>query len=198
MKHKRRAHGSGPCVPRLNTMTQTIRTPLEEHFYTAWEQEETLTKEEIAVAQLRKAIEHFMVHDYIPAITLAGAAAELLGRQAQAVHGEQAADRYRKQRINEWASLGEEIPFTVNDVFRDLHWVRNDLKHNKTGTNDPLTRQFGRAAMKLIDAAVLNLFLINDFTTPVDEVIAKYHKEYPSWNGAIPVREMDRPCLMFE
>lgn len=168
---------------------------MEAHFYEAWEKEEALTKLEIATIQLRSAIEHFMRHDYIPAITLAGAADEILGRLAKKMHGEHAADRYCKQRINEWALVGRTIPMTPKDVLKDLNWVRNDLKHNDQGTDHVLTRFYGQSALKLIDAGLLNLLLVSDFLPPSDAVIAKYHKEFPSWNGAIPVRVMAKPRI---
>jgi hypothetical protein len=165
------------------------RTELERHFYAAYESEETYTRFELAELQLRGAIEHYMRHEYVLAITLANAADGVLGPMARKTLGENAADR-RCWHHNELMKALDflHVQTTPKDVLTYLNWIPNDLKHNNEGLKDErLARYYGRSAQELIDAAVQNMILVLGVRPPTDSVIAQYHKEYPSWEGGLPV-----------
>lgn len=153
---------------------------LKELVLRALEAEETHTHLEFACDQLRHAIEHFCKEDYVPAISLAGAAQEVLGRIAKNRTGQDAIDRSLEWHKRVYRLMGHQPEPTRKDVADTLNWIRNTLKHNNEGLDQPVRRCFGRAASDLIDSAVLNLILIGGFTAPSDPVIAAYHAKAPT------------------
>lgn len=177
-------------------MNNENQSELEQHFNAAWESEATYTRFEIALVQLRYAIDHYMQHEYLPAITLANAADGMLGPMARKVFRKNAADMRSKSRSAEVKWVRENLTpvppedykeLSSKDILKYLNWIPKDLKHNDNGVKDEeLTRFYGRAAQELIDAAVLNVILVLGVKAPEDPIIAKYHLEYPTWNGGLP------------
>lgn len=154
----------------------------------AWCAEETRTPCEVACEHLRHAIEHFCKREYVPAITLAGAAQEVLGRIAKNRTGQDAIDRSLDwhTEVAKLVGYSYEPELTRKHVADGLNWIRNQLKHNSKGLDEPANISFGKAAVSQIDAAVLNLILIEGHRVPRDPVIAAYHAMSPTWEGGIP------------
>lgn len=160
------------------------RRQLEE----AWDLEESRTPYEYACEQLRHAIEHFNLKEYVPAITLAGAAEEVLGKLAKRQTGQSAIERTWQWHVKVFKLVGHSPEPSLKDVRDARNWIRNELKHNDSGQNPTVHRRYGKAASDLIDAALLNIILIEGFAPPRDAIIGKYHAESPVWEGAIPQR----------
>ena len=167
---------------------KVLREPRDEatHWIETYEFQETLSMTEIATEHLRQAIGHYYNRDYVVAITLAGAADEVFGRIAKRTKGENAVDRYLSYRCKILELVGHDTRPTVKEIKADLNWVRNELKHNDAGVDLSLKRYYGSAAIKLIDAALLNVIVLNDFQTPQDPILAHYHKHSLSWKGNLP------------
>jgi hypothetical protein len=118
-----------------------------------------LTKLDIAVSQLRLAISLFVEgHELISAITLAGAAEEILGKLAQqagmtpAVHLRAESTRLLYRYL--WKTEPGLKPFVnVNNM------TRNDLKH--LGSGDPVEVDLVEEAMHILDRAVENYRLLH-------------------------------------
>lgn len=146
---------------------------------------ESRTPFEYACEQLRHAIEHFYKKENIPAITLAGAAQEVLGRIAAERVGQNAIDRSLEWHVQVYKLAGRKDLPTRRKMADSLNWIRNELKHNSKGVNHEVSRFYGKAAIEMIDAALLNVMLIEG-RAPSDEILAEYHAECPTWEGIVP------------
>ncbi len=116
-----------------------------------------MEKKDIALKQLRAAAKLYNSGDYISAITLSGAAEEILGRIAKA-----------RTKINE---LKKETDYlkSVYDYFSSpvpnekeliskINRVKNELKHNDSGVNNWIEADFENEAVMLFVKAVKNYF----------------------------------------
>ena len=112
-----------------------------------------LTKFEVAEKQLAKAIELFCTNEPLPAITLAGAAEEILGKLVKNGGGVNALEEEVKDRCD----LYQPVFGRPADpkVFSELmNNPRNELKHRMSG--NPLEINLEEEAVNLIQRAIDN------------------------------------------
>jgi hypothetical protein len=112
-----------------------------------------LTKFEVAEKQLATAIELFCAQEPLPAITLAGAAEEILGKLVKDGGGVSALEEEVKDRCD----LYQTVFGHSGDpkVFADLmNNPRNELKHRMSG--NPLELNLEEEAVNLIQRAIDN------------------------------------------
>ena len=126
---------------------------------------EKLTKEAVAIAQLDRAIRLFEEGDCVCAITLAGAADDILGSLL-----------VREGKVNSLTALNEASAalhqhFTGEEleprVFGDrANSVRNFLKHLVTSVGPAIEVDLIEEATDMIDRAVSNYWLLRSEETP--------------------------------
>lgn len=119
-----------------------------------------VTKRDLAIHQLEKAIELFHANDFICATTLAGAAEEVLGKIVKHNGGES----WLEEHINlcqELTAESEGGKIDSKELVKELNHLRNSLKHygDKKGQihdadNDVLVHRGGAA--ELIKRAINN------------------------------------------
>jgi hypothetical protein len=112
-----------------------------------------LTKFDVAEKQLAMAIELFCAHEPLPAITLAGAAEEILGKLVKDGGGVTALEEEIKDRCD----LYQTVFGQPGDpkVFAELmNTPRNELKHRMSG--DPLELNLDEEAVNLVQRAIDN------------------------------------------
>jgi hypothetical protein len=129
-------------------------------------------KRDLAMRQLRRAVQLFNQGDFICAATLAGAAEEILGRIAQKRTGTVALDGHA-HFWSQLAGIVGKAPPDRKRVIEVHNRLRNQLKHNDGGDNEWVTADFEFEAQDLIDRAIRNYWLAYD-TLPVDRVINHY------------------------
>ena len=137
-----------------------------------------MTKFEVAERQLVKAIELFCARDPIPAITLAGAAEEILGKLVKDGGGINALEEEVKDRCDLFQTVfghpGDPI------IFADLmNNPRNELKHRMSGK--ALEFDFEEEAVNLIQRAIDNFQKLRPGPNPLfqmfeDEAAAWYRR----------------------
>lgn len=135
-----------------------------------------IEKKDIALIQLRKAIQLFNKNELISAITLAGAAEEILGKIAQKRKGYTALD-YHETYLSQLAQTFKKSPPKKKDIIENFNRVRNELKHNDRGENVYITADFKFETQELIDRAIRNYLLSYD-EFPRDRVIKNYVNFY--------------------
>lgn len=112
-----------------------------------------LTKFEIAEKQLIKAIELFCAHEPLPAITLAGAAEEILGKLVTDGGNIDALKEEVKDRCDLYqAVFGHSADAKV--FFDLMNKPRNELKHRMSGKTIELNLE--EEAVNLIQRAIDN------------------------------------------
>lgn len=127
-----------------------------------------ITKPEIASIQLRTALQHFCGGDYIPAITLAGAAEEILGKLANAAG--------IKNALEEDVSFIEarlhvrDCAIPRKDLITWMNRYRDQLKHIGVSPSDPVAINAFEAADDMIERAVQNYLHV--------------YREWPDFDGA--------------
>jgi hypothetical protein len=129
-------------------------------------------KRDLAMTQLRRAVQLFNHGDFVCAATLAGAAEEILGRIAQKRTGTAALDGH----AHFWSQLARIVgnaPPVRKRVVEVHNRLRNQLKHNDSGDNEWVTADFEFEAQELIDRAIRNCWLAYG-TPPADRVINQY------------------------
>jgi len=129
-------------------------------------------KRDIALRQLRRAVQLFNKGDFVCAATLAGAAEEVLGRIARKRTGTNALDGH----VHFWSQMADMFGKTPPDrkkVVEAHNRLRNQLKHNDSGDNEWLNADFEFEALDLIDRAIRNYWLAYD-TPPTDRIISHY------------------------
>jgi len=133
-------------------------------------------KRDLALIQLRRAVQLHNQGDFVCSVTLAGAAEEILGRIAQKRAGTTALEGHEHFSSEIAGILG--VPPPEKKDVRDAHnRTRNELKHNDDGENAWLKADFEFEAQALIDRAICNYWLAYD-TAPTDRVIANYVRFY--------------------
>jgi hypothetical protein len=159
---------------------------------------QTLHKEQVAIVQLRDALKLYYEGSYVSAITLAGAAEELLAKcsgHAMSVHlnhnvrhnhadwsvdflaltfasalepGE--AERTEEEKEQLFEAWKEQLDY-------EYHRTKNHLKHKGKGQDFVKTASFIQDAEKHISGAIVNYKLYKK-TLPVNEpLIMKYCEE---------------------
>lgn len=123
----------------------------------------TLTKLEIAEHQLKKALELFLVDsDYVSAITLAGAAEEILGKLRAASGEEHALGTF----INGCTGVGRAV-FSEDwqpSIFAEIaNHYRNGLKHITDSSPMTIPRS---AAVEILDRAIENYWALTGNELP--------------------------------
>jgi hypothetical protein len=129
-------------------------------------------KRDLAIKQLRRAVQLFNQGDFVCAATLAGAAEEVLGRIARKRTGKTALDG----DAHFWSQLAGIVgkpPPDRKKVVEAHNRLRNQLKHNDSGDNDWVTADFEFESQGLIDRAIRNYWLAYD-TPPADRIINHY------------------------
>jgi len=135
-------------------------------------------KRDIAIVQLRKAIQLYNSKEYICAVTLAGAAEEIFGKIANKRCGTTALEG----EANFWNQLSEIVNKPKPDrkkVINVLNRTRNELKHNDSGENIFFEADFELEAECLIDRAIRNYWLAYDTPLP-DRIVHNYVRTH--WN----------------
>jgi hypothetical protein len=129
-------------------------------------------KRDVAVRQLRRAVQLFNQGDFVCATTLAGAAEEILGHVAQKRAGTTALDGHA-HFWSQLARIAGKSPPEKKKVVKAHNRIRNELKHNDGGDNEWVTADFEFEAQDLIDRAIRNYWLAYD-APPNDRVINNY------------------------
>ncbi len=124
----------------------------------SFEEDLTLSKQEIAKVQLEDAIELFLERKWISAVTLAGAAEEIFARLLN-LRGEPSAAEETWKEIEEVrATTG--LPYagsrTKKEAFHEWNEMKNALKHHSGKDQDPLTFNAFDAAFEMINRANIN------------------------------------------
>jgi hypothetical protein len=133
-------------------------------------------KRDIALRQLRRAVQLFNQRDFVCATTLAGAAEEVFGRIAQKRTGTTALDGH----AHFWSQLAGIVGKTPPDrkkVAEAHNRLRNQLKHNDSGDNEWVTADFELEAQDLIGRAIGNYCLAYGIP-PGDRIINYYVNFY--------------------
>lgn len=137
-----------------------------------------LEKKDIAIFQLRKAIQLFNTKDFICAVTLAGAAEEFLGKIAKKRSGTTALEA-ESHFWDQLAAIINKSKPNRKKVIAVLNRTRNELKHNDTGENLYLESDFEFEAQCIIDRAIRNYWIAHD--RPIrDRIINRYVRFH--WN----------------
>ncbi len=134
-----------------------------------------MEKRDIALAQIRRAIQLFRKSDFVCAATLAGAAEEILGRIAKKRSGNNALDgeEAMAEGLAELLNVATPDKATIRSV---VNRARNECKHNDSGENGWISADFEYEAQCLIDRAIRN-WLLAYGSFPKDRIIAAYHTD---------------------
>lgn len=135
-----------------------------------------MEKRDVALAQIRRAIQLFRQADYICALTLAGAAEEVLGRIAQKRIGQTALDGELDAATGLAHLIGVTEP-EAKHVRGVANRVRNALKHNDSGDNEWLEADFEFESQSMIDRALRN-WLLAYGSFPSDRIVTAYHAQH--------------------
>ena len=137
-----------------------------------------LAKKEIAVAQLRRAIQLYEMNDFVCALTLAGAAEEILGKIALHSADTNALQQdvsFVSDLVDDAASRGlvAEAASPAKLISR-RNRARNEAKHEDQGNPERIVPcDFQVAAEEMIDRALRN-WSIAFGSDPSDRVITRY------------------------
>ena len=135
-----------------------------------------MEKRDIALAEIRRAIQLLRKADYVCAATLAGAAEEILGRIAKKRAGHNALDGKEAlaEAMAELFSVPQPDKAKVRAV---MNRVRNECKHNDSGDNEWVEADFEHEAQCLIDRALRN-WLLAYGSFPKDRIVAAYYTQH--------------------
>lgn len=138
---------------------------------------EQLSQLEAAERQLDRAIQLFLVdHDYICAITLAGAAEEILGG-ALAKEGKKPMNEHLKGILKQ-IILPELTHKEISD--QHLNKIRNRLKHHTDLKDEGIEDAMDLVAMQMIIRAIGNYGFLTETVTPKSvEFFAWLHQHRP-------------------
>jgi hypothetical protein len=131
-----------------------------------------INKSRIAVIQLRKAIQLYNKRDFICAVTLAGAADDILGGLAFHRHGYNTLDNNKWF----WDEIAQEFSKdkpSKNKIKKVNNKVKNNLKHHDNSVDIVVSADFEFEAQCIIDSAIRNYWIAFD-TFLQDRVIKKY------------------------
>lgn len=130
-----------------------------------------MEKRDIALRQLRAAAKHYNSREFVCAITLAGAAEEILGKIARKSKGNNQLD-FELQYLKEvYKYMSVKTP-SDKEIRKDINFIKNELKHNESEDNKWIGGNFENEAAVLFIKAVKNYF--NSFDEfPKDRIIKK-------------------------
>lgn len=142
----------------------------------------SMTKQELALSQLNVAVRLYLQDEEYPAaITLAGAAEEILGKLAMSMGHVPSFKRKVRDLCEMFQAIwGRE----ANEKdFADLrNRARNELKH--IGNGDPITLDFEREAVALLTRAFENHILVIGSPHPLQHAFSK--KRVENWRAKQP------------
>jgi hypothetical protein len=136
------------------------------------------TKSEIALVQLRKAIQLFNKKEYICSITLAGAAEEILGMLARKRYGYNSLDG-DKNFFDGLAEMLHKNKLSNDDINKVINRIKNELKHHNSDLDHIVEGDFEFEAQNFIDKAIRNYWIA--FGTPPNDRIINNYVEW-AWN----------------
>jgi hypothetical protein len=133
---------------------------------------QNIKKSEIALIQLRRAIQLFNCMDFISSLTLAGAANEILGVIAKNKYG------YNSLDNDKWFIDGIAEYYKVDKpnkekVLKVNNRIKNILKHHNSADDDIVEADFKFEAQCHIDSAIRNYWIAFD-VPPKDKIINNY------------------------
>lgn len=134
-----------------------------------------LTKFEVAEKQLAKAIELFCAQEPLPAITLAGAAEEILGKLVKDGGGVNALEEEIKDRCDLYLVVFN-CPGEPKDFATLMNNPRNELKHLMSG--NPLELNLEEEAVNLIQRAIDNF---QKLQPGPNTVFQRFENEATAW-----------------
>lgn len=126
----------------------------------------------VAVIQLRTAIQLYHKGNYISALTLAGAAEEILGKMAAKSGGDNAIQSGTIW-LNQFADYLGKPRTTEKVVAGRRNLARNAVKHNDRGEDIEIEFDFKNEAEQLIIDAINNYEVVFE-SIPNDRVIRRY------------------------
>ena len=130
----------------------------------------TLSADEIAEIQLLASIEVYGQKNYVAAITLAGAADEILGKRLRQIGKESAFGDIKRSVLSIMEVLPEteedSEPVETGEADKALSFLinqtRNELKHYSG--DQPLEFDIRADASEMIDRAIANFMTLHDVT----------------------------------
>lgn len=127
----------------------------------------TLTPQQIALSQLERALNLYMRgDDLVSAITLAGAAEEILDKLAKAKGKIPSLERRIDNKISMFKAIFPNSPLPTRKKFADLsNKPRNAMKH--LTTIEPIKLDLEEQAGRLLARAVENYVLLFGSETPL-------------------------------
>ena len=134
--------------------------------------EEYSAKIEIAKEQLKAALVHHKQKNYIPAITLAGAADEILGKILNETKGGESKNSLERSVAfveHYLARSGERLE--RKEIIKQLNYPRDSLKHLEAAGRLSLCFDKEDASSTFIERAVENLVSIEDWGAVPKEYI---------------------------
>ena len=116
----------------------------------------TFDRLQLAVEQLDLAIELFLSHrSDVAALTLAGAAEEILGKAVNRIGGQSALEQtHETLALTSRILRGVELKY--NSVADEENYARNSVKHLREGEDATVTTDIHRAAQSMIVRACTN------------------------------------------
>lgn len=124
-----------------------------------------ISKEHIAIIQLRDALSLYYNKSYISAITLAGASEEILGKLSKEKNSTTAL---------EIESFLFRTTFPSMNYQAERNKLRNELKHKYPGNNNTDYENFKATAETHLSAAIINLKLFTGTIPSEEKLIMKY------------------------
>lgn len=117
-----------------------------------------LTAEKIAEHQLITALRLWNEEDYLSALTLAGAAEEILGKRLRAIGRTPSFDQIKNDIVALAKQHGDTDPNTEKLVAELLNQTRNELKHY--AGNESLSFDLMSDAAEMLERAIANYHLL--------------------------------------
>jgi hypothetical protein len=122
--------------------------------------EATYNPTDLAIVQLDEAIRQFLdKQSYICAITLSGAAEELLGRMVQRAGGESALAQLAAGHLRVANAFGER-GLTRKQSIQRHNFARDSLKHLTVSSGECVTLDLEDEVIDLLDRAIYNVILL--------------------------------------
>ena len=120
--------------------------------------EESLSAEQIAEHQLLASMRMWGEGDFLSALTLAGAAEEILGKRLRKIGREPSFDQLKDEIMALVHEHGETAPNTGRLVADLLNQTRNELKHY--AGDEALTFDLRADAAEMLERAIANYHLL--------------------------------------
>lgn len=117
-----------------------------------------LNGEQIAEIQLLEALELAKAKRWVPAITLAGAAEEILGKRLRKIGKEPSFDNMKEAVVKIAHDLGETDPNLEKDVAYLINLTKNELKHY-TG-DETIEFDLEQDGVEILERAMVNYTML--------------------------------------